>query len=53
MESKDLLLLADRIHYSQITGEIQAEGHIRLEGPGLRLRCGRLRMDWNRRIGEA
>jgi hypothetical protein len=53
VESQDLLLLADRIHYSQVTGEIQAEGHIRLEGPGLRMRCGRLRMDWNRRIGEA
>jgi hypothetical protein len=53
VESQDLLLLADRIQYSQVTGQLEAEGHIRLEGPGLRMRCGRLRMDWNRRIGEA
>ena len=53
VESKDLLLLADHIEYNQVTGELQAEGHIRLEGPGLRLRCGRLLMDWNKRVGEA
>jgi len=53
VEGKDLMLLADRIQFNQATGELQAEGHIRLEGPGLRLRCGRLRMDWNKRIGEA
>jgi hypothetical protein len=53
VESQDLLLLADRIQYSQATGELEAEGHIRMEGPGLRMRCGRLRMDWSRRIGEA
>ncbi len=34
VEGKDLLLLADRIQYSQATGQVEAEGHIRLEGPG-------------------
>jgi lipopolysaccharide assembly outer membrane protein LptD (OstA) len=53
VEGKDLLLLADRIRYHQATGEVEAEGHIRLEGPGMRMRCGRLRMDWSRQIGEA
>ena len=53
VESKDLMLVADRIQYVQSTGQVEAEGHIRLEAPGLRLRCGRLRMDWARRIGEA
>ena len=53
VESKDLMLLADRIQYSQSTGQVEAEGHIRLEAPGVRLRCGRLKMDWSRRIGEA
>jgi hypothetical protein len=53
VESQDLLLLADRIKYDQATGQLEAEGHIRMEGPGLRMRCDRLRMDWNRRIGEA
>ena len=53
VESKDLLLLADQIHYSTATGQVEAEGHIRMEGPGLRLRCDRLKMDWTRRIGEA
>ncbi|BDU73008.1 LPS-assembly protein LptD [Mesoterricola silvestris] len=51
--SPDLLLLADHIKYSTLTGEIEAEGHIRMEGPGLRLRCGRLHMDWKRQVGEA
>jgi hypothetical protein len=53
VESPDLLLLADHIRFSTGTGLLQAEGHIRLEGPGLRLRCGRLAMDWNRRSGDA
>jgi hypothetical protein len=53
VESKDMLLLADRIQYNQTTGQLDAEGHIRLEAPGIRLRCVRLKMDWNRRIGEA
>jgi len=53
VESKDLLLLADHIQFNRLTGELEAQGHIRLEGPGLRLRCGRLRMDWNKRVGEA
>ena len=53
VESQDLLLLADHIRYVTQTGEMEAEGHIRLEGPGIRLRCGRLRMDWKKRAGEA
>jgi hypothetical protein len=53
VEGDNLLLLADRIIYHQATGEVEAEGHIRLEAPGVRMRCGRLRMDWNREIGEA
>ena len=53
VESPDLLLLADHIHYSKVTGQLQAEGHIRLEGQGLRLRCGRLAMDWKHRSGQA
>jgi hypothetical protein len=53
VESPDLLLLADHIKYSTVTGELSAEGHIRLEGPGIRLRCARLRMNWKTRSGEA
>ena len=53
VESPDLLLLADRIRYNTTTGEMQASGHIRLEGPGIRLRCALLHMNWLTRIGEA
>ncbi|MDR3673046.1 MAG: putative LPS assembly protein LptD [Holophaga sp.] len=53
VESKDLMLLADRMQYSTVTGQLEAQGHIRLEGPGVRLRCDRLKMDWVKRIGEA
>ncbi|BDU76963.1 LPS-assembly protein LptD [Mesoterricola sediminis] len=53
VESPDLLLLADRITYATATGEVVAEGHIRMEGPGLRLRCERLRMAWKEKVGEA
>ena len=53
VESPDLLLLADHIRYNTTTGEMAAEGHIRLEGPGLRMRCASLRMNWLTRIGEA
>lgn len=53
VQGPDLLLLADHIRYRVATDEIEAEGHIRLEGPGLRLRCGRLRMAWRLRMGEA
>lgn len=52
-QSDDLLLLADRIRFEPATGILTAEGRIRLEGPGLRLRCERLRMDWHQRTGEA
>ena len=53
VESPDLLLLADHIRYKTLTGEMEADGHISLEGPGVRLRCERLRMDWKKRAGEA
>ena len=53
VESPDLLLLADHIHYSAKTGQLEARGHIRMEGPGLRLRCERLAMDYKARSGEA
>jgi len=53
IQADTMLLVADRIHYTPSTDEILAEGHIRLEGQGLRLRCERLRMDWKKQIGEA
>ena len=53
VESPDLLLLADHIRFRTATGELEAEGHIRMEGPGLRLRCARLTMNWKLKVGEA
>ena len=53
IETDKLLLLADRIHYEPATGQLTAEGHIRLEAPDLRLRCERLSMDWKHQVGEA
>jgi len=53
VEADGILLLADRITYSPATRELEARGNIRLEGPGVRLRCERLRMDWGTRVGEA
>ncbi|WP_243383265.1 LPS-assembly protein LptD [Geothrix alkalitolerans] len=53
IQSEGLLLLADRIRYHIPDGRLVAEGHIRLEGPGLRLRGERLEMDWERRSGQA
>ncbi|HWQ09251.1 MAG TPA: putative LPS assembly protein LptD [Holophaga sp.] len=53
IESPDLLLLADHIQYNPATGQVAAEGHIRLESQNLRLRCERLSMDWKHRVGEA
>ncbi len=53
IQTEGLLLLADRIEYHLAAGILEAEGHIRLEAPDLRLRCERLRMDWNRKSGEA
>jgi len=53
IQSEGLLLLADRIEYRIADGRLIAQGHIRLEGPGLRLRCERLQMDWEHRSGEA
>lgn len=53
IHSDTVLLVADRIAYAPETGEIRAEGSIRLEGEGVRLRCARLSMDWKRQVGEA
>lgn len=53
IQAEGLLLLADRIEYRISDGRLVAEGHIRLEGPDLRLRCERLEMNWSLRTGEA
>lgn len=53
IQAEGILLLADRIEYHITGGRLTAEGHIRLEGPDLRLRGERLQMDWRRRSGEA
>ncbi|GLH72349.1 hypothetical protein GETHLI_08510 [Geothrix limicola] len=53
IQAEGLLLLADRIEYRISEGRLSATGHIRLEGPDLRLRCERLQMDWKMRSGEA
>ena len=53
IQAKGLLLLADRIEYRMAEGELIAEGHVRLEGPDLRLRSERLQMNWALRSGEA
>lgn len=53
IQSDSLLLVADRIEYEPGTGEIRAEGAIRLEAEGVRLRCARLSMDWKKQVGEA
>jgi hypothetical protein len=52
-DGEPMILLADRIRYWPGTGEVQAEGNIRLEGRGMRLRCGRLHMNWKLGTGEA
>ena len=53
IETDEVLLLADRIRYEPATGQLTAEGHIRMEAPDLRLRCERLSMDWKHQVGEA
>jgi len=53
IQAEGLLLLADRIEYRFPDGLLTAEGHVRLEGPELRLRSERLQMDWTHRSGEA
>ncbi len=53
IQAEGLLLLADRITYERRTGKLEASGSIRLEAPGLRLRCERLQMNWAQQIGEA
>jgi hypothetical protein len=53
IQAEGLLLLADRIEYRVPDGHLVAVGHVRLEGPDLRLRGERLQMDWALRSGEA
>lgn len=53
IQAEGILLLADRIEYGIADGRLSAAGHVRLEGPGLRLRGERLQMDWKLRSGEA
>jgi hypothetical protein len=53
IQAEGILLLADHIEYHIQDDLLEAQGHIRLEAPGLRLRSERLRMDWKRRSGEA
>jgi hypothetical protein len=53
IQAEGLLLLADRIEYRFSEGVLVAEGHVRLEGPELRLRSERLQMEWAHRSGEA
>jgi hypothetical protein len=53
IESNGLMVLADHMTYNFRSGVVTAEGHVRLEAPGLRLRCAKLSMDWRNRDGEA
>ncbi len=53
LQTVGLLLLAVRIEYRISDGRLTATGHIRLEGPEVRLRCERLQMTWGTRSGEA
>jgi len=53
IQAEGLLLLADRIEYRITDGQLNAQGHVRLEGPDLRLRCERLQMNWLLRSGQA
>jgi hypothetical protein len=53
IQAEGLLLLADRIEYRVSDGHLSAMGHVRLEGPDMRLRGERLQMDWMLRSGEA
>ncbi|MBI4911143.1 MAG: LPS-assembly protein LptD [Acidobacteria bacterium] len=53
IQSEAVMIVADRIEFRPATGEVLAEGRIRLEAPDLSLRCSRLRMDWRKQIGEA
>jgi len=53
IQAEGILLLADHIEYRIPDGHLVAEGHVRLEGPDLRLLGERLQMDWALRSGEA
>jgi len=53
LESGEMMLLADRILFQPRTGRVEAEGHIRLEAPGLRLLCEKLEMDLKQQSGTA
>lgn len=53
IQAEGFLMLADRIEYHMDEGRVVAMGHIRLEGPDVRLRCERLEMLWDSRSGQA
>jgi hypothetical protein len=53
LQSREVMLLADLIRYDRLKGRLEAEGNIRLEASGLRLRCQRLSMEWEHQTGEA
>jgi len=53
IEGAGMLLLADHIEFHPKTGQVKAEGHIRLEATDLRLLCERLEMDIQKQIGQA
>ena len=53
IQAEGLLLLADHIEYRISEGRLAAQGHIRLEAPGMRLLAERLEMDWEHRSGQA
>lgn len=55
IEGRGALLVADVIRFNPATQDLEAEGNIRLEyaEEGIRLRCGRLRMNWAKEEGEA
>lgn len=53
IESRDQLLLADKIQYNPKTKYIEAQGNIRFEGSNFRMYCNRLSMDWDKKSGEA
>lgn len=53
LEDDGAVILADHILYRPDTGEVEATGQVRMEGPEVRLRCARLVVDWKRKEGRA
>jgi hypothetical protein len=53
IESGDRLLLADRIQYNPETNFLEAIGNIRFESLNFRMYCEQLKMDWDKKSGEA